>query len=192
MTRPVVAAFDLDGTLSKHDTLVPFLRRAVGARRVVASLARSAPLLLRARADRALRDAAKEALLVGTVAGRAEAELRAVGRAFAPTVALRDEVVAHLRRHQAAGHQTVIVSASPTLYVEALAARLGVDAVVSTELEVVGGLLTGRYVGRNCRADEKLRRLVEWLDDRDVELHAYGNRPDDDDMLGRADVAVAV
>ena len=27
--KPVVAAFDLDGTLTKHDTLVPFLRAAV-------------------------------------------------------------------------------------------------------------------------------------------------------------------
>ncbi|MGH9288699.1 MAG: hypothetical protein ACRD0V_10525 [Acidimicrobiales bacterium] len=28
--RPVVAAFDFDGTLTQRDTLVPFLRRACG------------------------------------------------------------------------------------------------------------------------------------------------------------------
>jgi phosphatidylglycerophosphatase C len=92
-----------------------------------------------------------------------------------------------LRAHQAQGHRTVVVSASPSLYVDALARRLDIDAVIATELEVVDGSLTGRFAGRNCRGEEKLRRLVEWLDGRDVVLHAYGNSPDDDPMLGRAD-----
>ena len=32
---PVVAAFDVDGTLTRRDTLLPFLRRAVGTSRLV-------------------------------------------------------------------------------------------------------------------------------------------------------------
>ena len=190
--RPVVAAFDLDGTLSKHDTLVPFLRRAIGTRRVGACLARNALWFVRARRDRALRDAAKEALLVAAFDGRDEAEMRAIGRSFAPTVGWRDEVVEVLRGHQRLGHETVVVSASPTLYVDPIAEHLGIDHVVSTELEVVDGRLTGRYAGANCRADEKARRLAEFLAGRDVELHAYGNPPDDDAMLALADVAVRV
>jgi len=190
--RPVVAAFDLDGTLSKHDTLVPFLRRAVGPARTAWCLARNVPWLLRAQRDRALRDAAKEALLIAALAGRGVEELRAIGRAFAPTVSLRDDVIEMLRSHQRAGHETVVVSASPRLYVDAIAEHLGIDAVVATELEVVDGVLTGRYVGENCRATEKARRLHAWLDGRDVELHAYGNPPDDEPMLALADVAVRV
>jgi phosphoserine phosphatase len=64
--------------------------------------------------------------------------------------------------------------------------------VLSTELEVVDGRLTGRYDGSNCRAEEKVARLTAWIGGRDVELHAYGNSPDDDAMLSLADHPVWV
>lgn len=185
----IVAAFDLDGTLAERDTLVPFLRRTVGAPRLCRSLARCAPAMLRARIDRTRRDAAKEQLLQLTIGGMHETTLREIGARYAPTVALNLDVVARLRDHQLAGHTTIVISASPSVYVDALAQRLAIDEVVATELEVVDGCVTGRFAGRNCRAEEKLRRLEAWLAGREVELHAYGNSPDDDLMLERADVA---
>jgi HAD superfamily hydrolase (TIGR01490 family) len=189
---PVVAAFDLDGTLAERDTLVPFLRMTVGLPRLCTALGVCSFKLLRARFDRELRDVAKEAVLAATIGGMTEQALRAVGDRYAPTVSMNEPIVARLRGHQRAGHQTVVVSASPTIYVDAIAARLGIHAVVATELEVVDGCVTGRFDGRNCRAEEKLRRLEAWLDGREVELHAYGNAPDDDAMLERADHPVWV
>jgi phosphatidylglycerophosphatase C len=188
--RHVVAAFDLDGTLAERDTLVPFLRMASGTNRLCRGLAVNALRMARARLDRDLRDVAKEHLLISTIGGRKVDDLRAIGERYAPTVALQHDVVAQLREHQAKGHETAIVTASPTIYVDALARRLGIDAVIATELEVVGECVSGRFAGRNCRAEEKLRRLLAWIGDRDVELHAYGNSPDDDPMLDRADYPV--
>jgi phosphatidylglycerophosphatase C len=190
--RPVVAAFDLDGTLAERDTLAPFLRMTVGTPRLCKALGLSSLKLLRARFDRELRDAAKEAILAATIGGMKEASLRTIGARYAPTVTLKEPIVEQLRAHQLAGHETVLVSASPTVYVDAIAAHLGIDAVVATELEVVDGCITGRYSGANCRAEEKLRRLEVWLAGRHVELHAYGNSPDDDAMLARADHPVWV
>ncbi len=191
-SRPIVAAFDLDGTLTERDTLLPFLRRAVGRPRVALAVARCTPAIVRAARDRDARDAGKERLLGLTIRGREEASLRTVARAFAPTVGLRADTLAALREHQAAGHETLVISASPSLYVDALASMLAIDHVVATDLEVVDGVLTGRFAGRNCRAAEKLARLLAWLGERDVELHAYGNLPDDEAMLARADRAVVV
>jgi HAD superfamily hydrolase (TIGR01490 family) len=190
--KPVVAAFDLDGTLAERDTLVPFLRMTIGTPRLCKALGLSSWKLLRARFDRELRDSAKEAVLAATIGGMNERSLRAVGVRYAPAVAMNEPMVETLRAHQLAGHETVVVSASPTIYVDAIAARLGVEAVVATELEVVDGCVTGRYAGRNCRAGEKARRLDAWLAGRDVELYAYGNSPDDDAMLARADHPVWV
>jgi phosphatidylglycerophosphatase C len=190
--RPVVAAFDLDGTLAERDTLTPFLRMAAGTGRLCRGLAMNALRMARARVDRDLRDVAKEHLLIATIGGRRVDELCAIGERYASTVPLQEDVIARLRAHQSAGHETVVVTASPTLYVDALARRLGIDAVVATELEVVDGCVSGRFVGRNCRAEEKLRRLEAWLGGRDVELHAYGNSPDDDPMLDRADYPVRI
>ena len=190
--KAVVAAFDLDGTLAERDTLVPYLRMTVGVPRLCTALGLSSFKLLRARFDRELRDAAKEAVLAATIGGMSEVALRSIGTRYAPTVALNEPIVEKLRAHQLAGHETVVVSASPTIYVDAIAALLGIDAVVATALEVVDGCVTGRFDGRNCRADEKLRRLEDWLAGREVELHAYGNSPDDDAMLERADHPVWV
>jgi phosphatidylglycerophosphatase C len=190
--KPVVAAFDLDGTLAERDTLTPFLRMAAGTRRLCLGLAVNALRMARARLDRDLRDLAKEHLLIATIGGRQLDDLRAIGERYAPTVTLQEDVIDRLRAHQAAGHETVVVTASPSHFVDALARRLGIDAVVATELEVVDGCVSCRFVGRNCRAEEKLRRLEAWLGDRDVELHAYGNSPDDDPMLARADHPVRV
>ncbi|HEX4906100.1 MAG TPA: HAD-IB family hydrolase [Acidimicrobiales bacterium] len=186
-SRPVVAAFDLDDTLARGDTLSPFLRLVAGRARLVGAVVRSAPAIARAARDRAARDDAKERVLRSTLRGYTVDALAAVAARYAPTVPLRDDVIAALRDHQAKGHETLIISASPTIYVRAIADHLGIDHVVATELEVVDGVLTGRYAGRNCRHEEKLRRLLEWLGDREVELHAYGNSPDDDAMLARAD-----
>jgi phosphatidylglycerophosphatase C len=192
MTAPVIAAFDLDGTLAERDTLIPFLRMTIGMPRLCGALGRNAVRMARAKLDRELRDAAKEHLLVATIGGMSETSLREIGARYAPTIALRDDVVARLRDHQLAGHETVVVTASPSIYVDAFASRLGMDHVVATELEVVDGCITGRFAGENCRAAEKLRRLEAFLGGRDVELHAYGNAPDDDAMLARADVATYV
>ena len=52
MTRSdgrVVAAFDFDGTLTRRDTLVPFLALVVGWPRVAMALAACAPSLVRDR-----------------------------------------------------------------------------------------------------------------------------------------------
>ena len=192
MTRPVVAAFDLDDTIAEGNTLLPFLRLAVGPARVLGAVARSSPAIVRAVRDRDARDHAKERVLRSTLRGSTVDALQEKARSYAPTVPLRDDVVARLREHQAQGHQTLLISASPTIYVRAIADRLGIDHVVATELEVIDGVVTGRYAGRNCRHEEKLARLLAWLGDRDVELHAYGNSPDDDLMLDRADHATRV
>jgi phosphatidylglycerophosphatase C len=103
--------------------------------------------------------------------------------------------------HRRAGHQIVIVSASPTLYVEPTGRRLGVDAVLATELEVGSDeRLTGKLSGRNCRGDEKATRLRAWLeaswpaavDHPRPRLWAYGDSRGDTQMLELADVAAWV
>ena len=67
---PPLAAFDLDGTLTRRDTLLPFLHRAVGRGRTYrALLASSLPLARAAAFGGAHRDVAKAAVLRGVLAG---------------------------------------------------------------------------------------------------------------------------
>jgi HAD superfamily hydrolase (TIGR01490 family) len=96
-------------------------------------------------------------------------------------------MVERLGWHRSQGHEVVVVSASFTDYLRPVADRLGVDAVLATELEVVDGRLTGRLAGANVRGAEKVRRLETWLGDEPAELWAYGDSSGDRELLARAD-----
>jgi phosphatidylglycerophosphatase C len=200
-----VAAFDLDRTLTRGDTLASFLVRATGrAATGRALVALSRQLALGLTGD-GRRDAAKEALLARLLAGRDLASLTSVAEAFAADVfasGLRPDTRRRLEWHRDQGHEVVIVSASPELYVAPLGRRLGAGAVLATRLEVgADGRLTGRFAGPNCRGMEKVLRLREYLgldptpDARAPDaliLIAYGDSRGDRELLAMAQTGVWV
>jgi phosphatidylglycerophosphatase C len=196
-----IAAFDFDGTLTRRDTLVPFLVRACGARAVARAASKVGPLAVRARLGRLeaelhQRDAVKEALLGHLLAGRPASWLAEEGRRYAPTLParFRPEMVRQVAWHRAEGHELVIVSAGLRAYLEPYAEAEGFDHVIAVGMEEgADGRLTGRLTGPNVRGPEKAVRLSEWLgDDRPEVLWAYGNSSGDTELLAMADVPVWV
>jgi phosphatidylglycerophosphatase C len=189
----VVAAFDFDGTLTKHDSLLPFLTAVRGRAAVSLAMARLAPRLGLMAMGRADRDHTKEQLVTSLLAGSSAAALDTAGARYGDHLAtrLRPDVVERLDWHRDAGHELVLISASPTVYLEPLGAQLGFAAVLATRLEVgPDGTLSGRFEGGNCRGPEKVRRLQAWLGSRTpTEVWAYGNSAGDDDLLAFADHA---
>ena len=181
---PVVAAFDYDGTLTRRDTMLPFLASVAGWRRLVRGLAAASPQL----GD---RSAAKVTVFERTIGGRSYDELVTRGESFATKVVasqLRSEMVERVRWHAAQGHRLVIISASPVVSVAPAARVLGFDDVIATELEVDDEQrATGRLLGANVRGAEKLRRLRALLGEDPFTLWAYGNSSGDAQLLAAAD-----
>jgi phosphatidylglycerophosphatase C len=188
-----VAAFDFDGTLTQRDTLVPFLMRVRGRTPVLRALATHGPSLARAALSAEARRHAKEALLIDLVGGWWVDELGPVVAEYAEHVVatqLRPDRLARLRWHQQQGHDVVVVSASPELYVAPAGALLGCTAVLATKLEVDRrGRLTGRIFRDNVRGPVKERLLRDWLGAAPAHLWAYGDSDGDADMLAMADIA---
>jgi len=197
-----VAAFDLDGTLSKRDTLLPFLRGLCGnlalLKAVVAVGGPLASALVRNVNSR--RGEIKDQLLSQLLDGMTAADVTVAGQRFAHHVAastgLRPSIYERWQMHRDAGHDLLIISASLEVYVNPLAHLLGGSAGLGTKLEVrPDGTLTGHIDGANCRGEEKVRRLEAWLaatatdasDPDDVEIFAYGDSSGDDALLRRAD-----
>jgi phosphatidylglycerophosphatase C len=194
--RPIVAVFDLDGTLTTGDCVLPFLRRAAGRRLLTATLRH--PLALAAGLVRRDRDRLK-ALACASLAGIPAAEIDRLGEAFARDVAanrLRDDTTARLRRHRELGHTVVLASASLDPYLVPLGRLLSADEAVCTMLERgADGQLTGRLAGPNCRGAEKARRVRALLDERglaEAEVWAYGDSDADEPLLASADHALRV
>ena len=186
-----VAAFDFDGTLTRRDTLLPFLAHIAGRQAVGRALAHQVVPIALAFGGLGDRGVQKEELLARLLAGRRLTELQALAESFADTTVatrLRPEVVGHLRSHLAAGNTVVVVTASPELVVAPIARRLGPVAVLGTRLEVGDdGCLTGRLLGVNVRGAEKVRRITEWLGEGGPELRwAYGDSSGDRELLAAA------
>lgn len=194
----VVAAFDLDGTLTEGGSVLKWLRFIGGRARVWRAVAwRALPLLWGALRSGAAADHAKERLFHAILHGRSLDDVVARSTEFADAHLAthgRTLFIERLHWHVQEGHTVVIVSASPEIYVQVIARELGATAAIGTRLAVDPlGRMTGGYLGKNCRGDEKARRLAEWtaatFGDRPVELYAYGNSRGDKRMLEAADHA---
>jgi HAD superfamily hydrolase (TIGR01490 family) len=192
--KPVVAAFDFDGTLTRRDTLLPFLLHTLGA----AAVARHALVLSQTMAGYALgliaNGVAKERVLVRYLGGMRLDELQQEAEQFAAYVLpglLRENAMQRLAWHQQQGHRCVVISASLELYVRPWAQRAGFDDVIATHLEIrEDGRITGKLSGANCYGIEKTRRLQALLGARDgYTLYAYGDSRGDRELLSLADYA---
>ena len=192
--KPVVAAFDFDGTLTRRDTLFPFLMHTLGMSAFVRHMFMLSPTLAGYGVGVIRNDIAKEKVFVHCLAGMTMNDLRQEGELFAAKVLpnlLRPEAMQRLRWHKQQGHRCVVISASLELYVRPWAIKAGFDDVIATHLQTrETGLVTGKLSGANCFGIEKVRRLGALLGDRDgYTLYAYGDSRGDRELLSSADYA---
>lgn len=198
-----VAAFDFDGTLTRGDSLIPFLARGLGWPRLLLALAQCAPWLLAYALRVVPNHVAKASLLDVTLRDRSRAELGEWTRQWM-ALDLPQQwnpwALAQLQAHQQAGRCCVMVSASPDVYLTRVAEQLGFDAVVCTEMEIMGrgadAHLTGRMRTPNCHGEQKVVRLQAWLNQQlgthsvRYQVHsAYGDTSGDLPMLALAEQA---
>jgi phosphatidylglycerophosphatase C len=194
---PALALFDLDGTLTRRDTLFPYIhaflhrhpRRAPGALRVL-------PALLRFALRRADHGALKAAFIRATLGGCTRDELAAWTGRFVPRLlarGLRRDALACLEQHRARGDRLVLMSASVDLYVPAIGSALGFAEVLCTPLQWRGERLDGALAGTNLRGAAKARALQELRARHPgLAVTAYGNAASDLAHLCLADHGVLV
>lgn len=178
-TLPQAALFDFDGTLSRRDSLLPFLRQVCGTPRFALHMLRLSPVLLAYACGLMRNDSAKRQLLARCLDGIATEKLAQLANAYAAAPLdglLRPEGMERLRWHQAQGHACVLVSASPELYLQPWARRHGFFACLASPLD-----------GANCHGQEKVRRIAAWLAGSPHDIaYAYGDSAADLPMLAMA------
>ena len=89
--REVVAAFDVDGTLTVRDCVRPFLVRVGGWHSVAASLLRK-PVASAGAAVRRDRDRFKELVVGGVLRGRKVQQIEELGEEFAEQVVMKVQI----------------------------------------------------------------------------------------------------
>lgn len=131
---------------------------------------------------------------------RGEREADAAHARFMDAVirpALREPALALVRRHQAAGDLTVIVTATNEFVTRPIAQAFGVAELIAVELERgPDGWITGEIAGVPSLREGKVTRLAQWLAARglawhDVESTFYSDSINDLPLLERVDHPVA-
>ena len=196
-----LAVYDMDRTVTVRGTYTPFL--LFMARRIAPWRLLLAPLVIFVMGGYILKLVSRKrlkeinmALLMGN---------HLPPQKLQPHVeAYADHVIAHnlhpgarqrIAADQAEGYRVALCTASYTLYVTAIAARVGIaaDDVIGTELETdSAGQVIPRIVGENCYDEAKVGRIIGWMNAIGVTrsqsyMRAYSDHISDAPMLEMAD-----
>ena len=100
-----------------------------------------------------------------------------------------------LERHRIEGDELLIITATNRFVTEPIAQLLGVDHLLATEPERVGGRYTGAITGIPCYREGKVRRFEQWLreqDERYAHVTFYSDSHNDLPLLRHVQRPVAV
>lgn len=201
----IISIYDMDRTITRRGTWLPWLMfwlRTEAPWRVVllpllglAGVGYGVRLIDRGR----LKSLGQRLVMGGTVP---RARVAAAAAAFADQIVADDvfpDAIVTFAAARATGQQLVMATASNHFYVDAIAARLGFDAVIATRSRWHGDVLAASLDGDNCYGDAKRAMVAAWLDRHgaaDAELRFYSDHlsdlPSFEMIEARGGIAIAV
>ena len=201
------AVFDLDHTLTTRGTWGRFVTLAIKDKpvRLFAMWARAGIGQLIYKTTRKERITVKRSMLRWSLSGQRRADLQNLADRFADEelkTGLRPGAVRQLEMHRAKGDRILIASAGADIVVEAIAKRLGIEKVVSTNLRWLGEgneqICARDFGSENCYGAGKLTRLrkcLETFDDFErnaAYITVYSDSHSDLPVMKFADKGVSV
>lgn len=182
-----IYAFDFDGTLTTKDTLLVFIRYACGFWLFALGFLRYSPLLVLMKLGLYPNWKIKQKVFSFFFKGMTIEAFDDLCQRFAQDHLhlLRPQGIKALMQAQDDGAEVVIVSASIDNWVQPFFANV---TVLGTQIEVKDGVLTGRFLTKNCYGQEKVNRILACYPHReDYHLTAYGDSRGDKELLAFAD-----
>ena len=116
-----------------------------------------------------------------------------VERVIRPLVARHTRAL--LDSHRQRGDMIAIITATNRFITEPIAALLGIDVLIATDPEIVGGAYTGEIAGVPCFQAGKIERAKAWVAEqpqRFEHVTFYSDSLNDLPLLRWADTAIAV
>jgi HAD superfamily phosphoserine phosphatase-like hydrolase len=181
-----IYAFDFDGTLTTKDTLIEFIRYAKGSMALGLGFLRYAHLLVMMKFGLYPNYKAKQKVFEHFFKDTTLDDFNALCKAFAASSKhlLRPAGIKAIQQAQNEDSEVLIVSASIDNWVQPFFPPV---KVIGTQIEVIDGKLTGRFMTKNCYGQEKVNRILSLYPNRqDYHLTAYGDSRGDKEMLAFA------
>lgn len=195
----IAAIFDLDRTITKKDTFLPFLAIALKKRPYRIFHALFLPFAAMFFSF-GLRNNGwlKQVFLQAIAGGASKLQIKTWSDQLVKDLLNRGvnlEAIEQLNQHRQSGHLTILISASFDFYVRQLADSMSFDKVICTEATWTNdSRLASTGLAVNCYGPVKLQRMREYfLDDRKLwQVVAYSDHCSDLPLLEWADKAVVV
>lgn len=191
MNKRTIALFDFDGTITRNDTFLLFIRHCKGNLRFLGGLIICAPVLIAWKCRMLSSDKAKQAVFSHFFRHTPVSLFKRWCDDFSKQIEkdVRPKAVEKIREYKAIRIPVIIVSASVENWILPWAKKNGIDQVVATGIETdENDLLTGRFSTPNCKGKEKVNRLQVLFPNRqDYCFIAHGDSPGDKELLAFSD-----
>ena len=190
-----IVTFDFDGTLTTKDTLLVFIHYACGFWAFVVGFLRYSPLLVLMKLGLYPNYKVKQKVFSYFFKGMKLEVFDTLCQRFAQDNhhLLRPQGIEAMNQAFSDGAEVMIVSASIDNWVKPFFENLSNQnnrsiLILGTQIEVKDGLLTGRFLTKNCYGQEKVSRIQALYPHREeYHLTAYGDSRGDKELLAFAD-----
>jgi len=193
-----ISIFDLDGTLTKSDTYLPYLvgfLKRNPKRWLKASILPFAAVMfyLKIHDNQWL----KTIFLKVILGGETKDNILAWNKIFLDrlfTEGLREDIVTLLKKRQNAGDIILLSTASLDIYVPDIQNWFSINHLICTNTLWQDDCLTGELDGNNCYGLEKLARVKSYMKKHNIsgEVSVYSDHASDWPIMNYADKAYAV
>ncbi len=184
-----IALFDFDGTLTRKDSLLEFIKFYKGSYQTYSGILFLSPFLVAMKAGLLSTQQGKEKLLSYFFKGENieifNAKCEQFTQKIIPTIIRKDGLL-ELKSRLAQKQEVCIVTASAENWVTPYFSEMGIK-VIGTKLQVQQNKLTGKLIGNNCKGAEKVVRIKKEYELSNFEnISAYGDSSGDKEMLSIA------
>jgi len=181
-----IALVDFDGTITTDDSLIKFIRFVVGDVKTMWGMILLSPMLITYKLKLIPNYKAKQWMLSYFFKGVNEQQFLKVAEEYSlkhiDTI-LRPKAMEKIAWHKEQGHKIVIVSASIECWLKPWCDKNDLD-LIATKLEIQDGIVTGKFLTKNCYGIEKANRVQEQYNLSDYDhIYAYGDSRGDTELL---------
>lgn len=191
MDKKKVVAFDFDGTLTKKDSFVEFIKFSKGPIYFYSRLPIILYYWILFKLGFLSIDIAKEKIFGFFFRGMSITEFDDYCQKFQYVINdfLKQNAITSINSYLENNYETVIISASVENWIIPWATKNNINIIIATQIATdIHGKITGKFSSKNCVGQEKVNRLLEVFPSRtSYVLEAYGDSDGDRELINFAD-----
>ncbi len=186
----ILALFDFDGTITTKDSLMRFIRYAVGDIKTGLGILFLSPMLIAYKLKLIPNYKAKQWMFSYFFKGMEKQKFQKIAQEFSLThldTFLRLEAMEKISWHKKQGHTIIVVSASIENWLKPWCDRNHLG-LIATKIQIENGKISGKFLSKNCYGVEKANRVKEIHDIESYNyIYVYGDSRGDRELLDLAD-----